>query len=426
VRYEYRIGLRYLRARRRERFVSLIALISLGGVALGTFALTVTLSVMSGFQQDLRQRLLAFTPQVTIERAEGGAFDAAELTRKIEAMPQVAAAAPFISAQVMAVSDAGSARPGYVSGAMLRGVIARDNPVLTDLQRTLDAGSLEGLEKRHTIEVSDGGQKRKVELPGAIVGRGLAGDLGLRLGDPIVLISPVSLGGATGPPRLRRFVVAGFFHSGMFEFDSSLVFVGLKDGRTLLADDPLLQSGLELRLKNLFDAPQVGRRIAALAGPQFRVSNWTEANAPLFSALQLEKFTYFLVLLLIVLVAAFNIIATLVMVVMERRKEIAILRTMGARATSVAMIFLFDGMALGLAGTAIGTGGGFITSWAIGRYHLIQLPADLFMVSAVPVRLYPSNFLLVALAAIALCICAAIYPALRARSLSPVEVIRYE
>jgi len=146
----------------------------------------------------------------------------------------------------------------------------------------------------------------------------------------------------------------------------------------------------------------------------------------LFSALQLEKFTYFLVLLLIVLVAAFNIIATLVMVVMERRKEIAILRTMGARAASVAMIFLFDGMALGLAGTAIGTGSGFITSWAIGRYHLIQLPADLFMVSAVPVRLYPSNFLLVALAAIALCICAAIYPALRARSLSPVEVIRYE
>ncbi len=426
MRYEYRIGLRYLRARRRERFVSLIALISLGGVALGTFALTVTLSVMSGFQEDLRERLLAFTPQVTVERALGGAFGGAALERKIAALPEVAAVAPFVTAQVMAVSDTGSARPGYVSGAMLRGVIARNNPVLTDLQRTLAAGTLEGLETRHAIEVSDRGEKRKVELPGAIVGRGLADDLGLRLGDPVVLISPVSLGGAAGPPRLRRFVVAGYFHSGMFEFDSSLVFVSLKDARALLADDPLLESGLELRLKNLFDAPAVARRISELGGPDFRVSNWTEANAPLFSALQLEKFTYFLVLLLIVLVAAFNIIATLVMVVMERRKEIAILRTMGARAASVAAIFLFDGAALGVAGTAIGTGSGFITSWLIGRYQLIQLPADLFMVSAVPVRLYPSNFVMVALAAVALCVCAAIYPALRARSLSPVEVIRYE
>jgi lipoprotein-releasing system permease protein len=229
-----------------------------------------------------------------------------------------------------------------------------------------------------------------------------------------------------GAPRLRRFVVTGYFHSGWYEFDAALVFVSLKAGRALLADDPQLQTGLEFRLSNMFDAPASAAQIQAIAGPDFKVSDWTHTNAPLFSALQLEKFVYFLVLLLIVLVAAFNIIATLVMVVMERRKEIAILRAMGARAGSIAAIFLCEGAALGVVGTVLGVGAGFVTSWAIGAYHLIHLPADLFMVSAVPVRLYSLNFIAVAVAAVALCVIAALYPAMHARSLSPVEVIRYE
>jgi lipoprotein-releasing system permease protein len=242
----------------------------------------------------------------------------------------------------------------------------------------------------------------------------------------MIVISPASLGAGAGAPRLRRFVVAGFFYSGMYEFDSSLMFVGLNQGRALLADDPQVASGLEIRLQNLFDAPAVDRQIAAIAGTGFKVSDWTETNAPLFSALKLEKFTYFLVLLLIVLVAAFNIVATLVMVVMERRKEIAIVRAMGARAGSIAAICLCEGAALGVGGTTIGVGLGFAASFLIGKYHLIHLPPDLFMVSAVPVRLYAVNFVAVAIAAIILCLCGAIYPALQARSLRPVEVIRYE
>ena len=212
----------------------------------------------------------------------------------------------------------------------------------------------------------------------------------------------------------------------MYDFDSTLVFVALKDGRALLADDASLESGLELRLHNMFDAPQVRDKIAAMAGPDFEVKDWTTANAPLFAALALEKFTYFMVLLLIVLVAAFNIIATLVMVVMERRREIAIVRTMGARAASVASIFLCEGAALGVIGTVLGVGAGFVTAFLIGRYHLIHLPADMFMVSAVPVMINPWNFVLVAAATIVLCLAAAIYPALQAARLSPVEVIRYE
>jgi len=426
LRFEFLIGLRYLRARRRERFVSLIAIISLAGVTLGTFALTVALSVMSGFQEDLRNRLLAFTPQITIERADGGVWNPADLAKKVSTIPGVIASAPFVTSQVMAVSSSDSGMPGLVSGGILRGVVAHDNPVLKELKDTLESGSLDGLETTHPVTIIDKGVKRQVELPGVIIGKALSYQIGVKPGDPVILISPASLGAGIGPPRLKRFVVVGFFHSGMFEFDSTLMFTDLKNGRALLADNAQLESGLELRLANMFDAPAIRNKIAALAGPDFEVSDWTTANAPLFSALQLEKFTYFMVLLLIVLVAAFNIIATLVMVVMERRKEIAIVRTMGSRAASVAAIFLCEGGALGVIGTVIGVGAGFVTSFLIGKYHLIHLPADMFMVSDVPVVLNPWNFIAVAAATIVLCLLAAIYPALQAARLSPVEVIRYE
>ncbi|HEV2171563.1 MAG TPA: ABC transporter permease [Candidatus Binatus sp.] len=426
LRYEFLIGLRYLRARRRERFVSLIASISLAGITIGTFTLSVALSVMSGFEIDLRARLLAFTPQITIERSDGGVWNPGELEKKIAAIPEVTASAPFVTSQVMAVSSADSGAPGLVSGGILRGVEPHDNPVLTELKNTLESGSLTDLETTHPVTIVDKGVKRVVQLPGAIIGKSLAFELGVRPGDPVILISPTSLGAGIGPPRLKRFVVAGFFHSGMYDFDSTLIFVGLKDGRALLADDASLESGLELRLRNMFDAPAVRNQIAAIAGPDFEVKDWTTANAPLFAALKLEKLTYFMVLLLIVIVAAFNIIATLVMEVMERRKEIAILRTMGALARSIAQIFLSQGAAVGVGGTVIGVGSAFIACYLIGKYHLIHLPPDMFMVSAVPVQLNPWNFVLVAVATIVLCMLASLYPALQAARLSPVEVIRYE
>jgi lipoprotein-releasing system permease protein len=424
--YELTIALRYLRARRRERFVSLIAIISLAGVTLGSFALSVALSVMSGFEIDLRARLLAFTPQITIERSDGAVWNPADLQQKLAAIPQVSAVAPFVTSQVMAVSTTDSGAPGLVSGGILRGVQPHDNPVLTELKNTLESGTLADLETTHPVTVVDKGVKRQVELPGAIIGKSLAFELGVRPGDPVILISPASLGAGIGPPRLKRFIVTGFFHSGMFDYDSTLVFVALKDGRALLADDASLESGLEVRLVNMFDAPAMRTKIAALAGPGFEVSDWTTANAPLFSALKLEKFTYFMVLLLIVLVAAFNIIATLVMVVMERRKEIAILRAMGAVAASVAAIFLIQGAVLGVVGTVVGDGTGFVISYLIGKYHLIHLPADMFMVSNVPVQLNPWNFIAVAVATIALCLLAAIYPAMQATRLSIAEILRYE
>jgi lipoprotein-releasing system permease protein len=427
MRFEYLIGMRYLRARRRERFVSLIALISLGGVAIGTFALTVVLAVMSGLQEDLRDRLLALNPHVVVTTTDpAAAASQPALQRRIEELAGVVGVAPYISSQVMVVSTTPTGIPAYVSGGTMRGVIAQNNPVLRELQRTLVAGSLAALARSYAITVSDHGVKHSVNLPGVIVGKSLASDLGVRIGNPMIVISPASLGAAAGAPRLRRFVVVGLFRSGMYEFDSALMFAPLASTQALLADYPQADSGLEVRVSDLFAAPAIARQIGAIAGASYTVRDWTQNNAPLFEALKLETFTYFLVLLLIVLVAAFNIVATLVMVVMERRKEIAILRAMGARASSIAWIFLCEGAALGVGGTALGVGVGFLTALAIGKYHLVQLPPDLFIVSVLPVRLYPVNFVAVAIAAIALCIGGALYPALKARALSPVEVIRYE
>ncbi len=243
-----------------------------------------------------------------------------------------------------------------------------------------------------------------MDLPAAILGKSLAEDLDVGIGDTVTVISPTSFGVAADVPRLKRFVVGGLLHSGMSEYDSTLLFVRLDQARALAGDSPQFDHGLEVRLVNIFDAPALAGRIAQMLGPDYKVSDWSQTNVGLFSGLKLETFTHFLVLLLIVLVAAFYIVATLVMVVMERRKEVAILQAMGAPANSVAAIFLFEGTLLGLAGTIAGVGAGFVTSYLIGKYHLIHLPPDVFMVSAVPARLYPSNFLLVAISAIALCV----------------------
>jgi lipoprotein-releasing system permease protein len=417
--------MRYLRARRRERFVSLIAIISLAGVMLGTFALTVDLAVMSGFEEDLHQRLLAFTPHLTIQTPQGQSPDTS-LIGRVTALPGVLGVAPYVSGQVLLASSETATSAGYVkSGAVMRGVEAPKNPVLADLTRALTPNALAELGTPHPITEGVGAQRREVDLPGVILGKSLAADLDVAIGHVITVISPSSFG-AADIPRLKRFVVVGFLHSGMAEYDSSLLFVNLTQALALAGDSPQFERGLEVRLSNVLDAPAMRQRIVRMLGPDYTVSDWTQTNIGLFSGLKLETFTHFLVLLLIVLVAAFNIVATLVMVVMERRKEVAILQAMGAPANSVAAIFLFEGTLLGMVGTVAGVVAGFIVSFLIGKYHLIHLPPDVFMVSAVPARLYPANFLLVAVAAIALCICAALYPAWQARSLSPVEVLRYE
>jgi len=425
VRFEFLIGLRYLRARRKERFVSLIAVISLAGVMLGTFALSVDLAVMSGFEADLHSRLLAFTPHITVQMPPAASYSA--LRAKLQTLPGVVAVAPYVSGQVLLASSGSRGTAGYVkSGGLLRAVTVGQQSVLAHFSSMLSPGALGALGRLHSVSVGQGGQARVVQLPAIILGAELGADLDVDLGDVITVICPLGFGATSEIPPLKRFVVAGFFHSGMAQYDSTLLFANLAQVQALVGDSPQFERGLELRIKDIFQAPALASRVARLAGAGATVSDWTQTDTGLFAGLKLETFTHFVVLLLIVLVAAFNIVATLVMVVMERRKEIAILRAMGARAMAVGGIFVFEGAMLGLVGTILGVGAGFVASLLIGKYHLIHLPADVFMVSAVPARLEPRNFLLVALAAVILCLAAALYPAWQARSLSPVEVIRYE
>ena len=380
---------------------------------------------MAGFERELRSRLLAFSPEILIER-QAATSSNAKVESTITGTPDVVAVAPFLSSQVMIVAYNSEGRPAYVSGGVLHALEPKRNLVLTELPRILVGGNLATLSSSHPVTVTEQGVKRVVELPGAIVGESLASQLGLRIGDPFVVVSPATMLQGMGTPRLRRFVVGAMFYSGMYQYDSTLVLVARRQAQALLNGDPAARTGYQVRVERLFDAPRIGEQIAQHLGPGFKVSDWTEANAPLFSALRLEKLTYFIVLLLFVLVAAFNIIATLVMVAMERRRELAIMRAMGARAASVASIFLWEGAILGIAGTAIGSSLGIAVAYLVGRYRLIHLPPDVFMVSWVPAQLSAANFGAVAAAAVVLCLAAAVYPALRARALSPVEIIRYE
>jgi lipoprotein-releasing system permease protein len=418
MRYELLIGLRYLRAKRKEAFISLITLISMLGVTIGVMTLNIVLSVMTGFEEDLRDRILGFNPQVIVMGQNEGVADAAAEVRRIEAVPGVVAAAPFVNGQVMLAAERN------VTGASVRGVSPQAADVV-DLERHLKDGRLQDLATRHDVPL-DEGRGGTVELPGIIIGKDVARHLGLGIGDPVTVISPLATPTAIGMvPRVKRFVVVGLFDSGMAEYDASLVYMNLPDAQRFF-DLGAAVSGIEVRVSDLYQAKAVGDRIRALLGPTFRVRDWMDVNHNLFSALRLEKTVYFIVLLLIVLVAAFNIVATLIMVVMEKRKDIAIIKSMGATRASVGRIFTFKGMVVGGVGTLLGNLFGFVICWLLKRYQFVELPKDVFYVNTLPVKMYPEYFAIVTLASLLICWLATVYPSRQAARLAPVDVIRYE
>jgi lipoprotein-releasing system permease protein len=418
MRYELFIGLRYLRAKRKEAFISLITVISMLGVVIGVMTLNIVLSVMTGFEEDLRDRILGFNPQVIVLTFNGTVSDYPSVVQRIEKVAGVVAAAPFVYGQVMLSAQQN------VTGAVVRGVLPKADGV-TDLQRHLKQGTVEALGELHDVPLDDG-KAGVVELPGIIVGKDVARQLGLLVGDPVNVISPIATPTAVGMvPRVKRFVVVGLFDSGMAEYDSSLVYMDLASAQKFfdLGDKV---TGIEVRGTDLYRAKSIGDRIREVLGFPFRVRDWMEINHNLFSALQLEKTVYFIVLLLIVLVAAFNIVATLIMVVMEKRKDIAILKSMGATRSGVGRIFVFKGMIIGIVGTLLGNAGGYIACVLLKRYQFIELPKDVFYVNTVPVKMYPEYFLMVTAASLLICLLATVYPARQAARLAPVDVIRYE
>jgi lipoprotein-releasing system permease protein len=421
VRYELFISLRYLRAKRREAFISLITVITAVGVMIGVMTLDIVLSVMTGFEEDLRDRILGFNPHIVISSLTGPISDYEQIVEKVRQVPGVVAAAPFVYSQVMVTSRQS------VAGVLVRGLEPPRANDVVDLVDHLRDGSLAGLGREQEITVHDGTEERSVSLSGVIIGRALAQQLGVILGDPINVVSP--LNNTPGPlglvPKVKRFVVAALFDSGMYSYDEGLMMMSLADAQGFFGLGNRA-TGVEVRVQDVYAAQMIARRLETTLGFPYKARDWTESQRNLFAALALEKTVYFVVLLLIILVAAFNIIATLIMVVMEKRKDIAVLKSMGASSRSVGRIFIYKGLIIGVVGTLLGTLLGYGGCWLLDHYHFIELPKDVFYVATLPVKIYPENFVMVAAASIIICLLATIYPARQAARLAPVEVIRYE
>jgi lipoprotein-releasing system permease protein len=338
-----------------------------------------------------------------------------QVIAQVEQQDGVVAASPTIYGQVMLT--AGS----RVSGVVVRGIDPDRVNKVVDVQSFVKEGTLAGLKAQHPIAVED----RTVLLPGIILGERLANQLGVFLGSPVQVVSPLGSPTAIGViPKVRRFVVVGVLRTGMSEVDSTLVFMGLAEAQKFFELGEAV-TNIELRVGNVNQSRQIADRLQQQLGFPYFAEDWTRLWPNLFSALELEKTVYFLVLLLMVLIGAFNIVSTLVMVVMEKKKDIAILRSMGATQQSIRRIFLLKGCLIGIVGTISGVVLGLLVCGLISQYQF-KLPDGVFLISTVPVRVYASNFVLVACASFIVCLLASIYPARQAAKLDPVEIIRYE
>ena len=414
--YELFIGLRYLRARRSETFISLITVISVLGVMIGVMTLNVVMAVMTGFEETLRDRLLGINAHVALVKSGDPLRDYEQLLERVRKESGVVAAAPTIYGQVMVTSGP------RVSGVFVRGVDPDQVNRVVDIEKYVKEGNLQELKKPQAIQVED----RTVLLPGVILGVRLANQLGVFRGSPIQVVSPLGSPTAIGViPKVRRFVVVGIFDSGMSEIDSTLVYMSLGDAQKFFELGDAV-TNIEIRVQDVYQAKTVADSIQRKLGFPYLTEDWSRLWPNLFSALKLEKTVYFLVLLLMVLIGAFNIISTLIMVVMEKRKDIAILQSMGAPRAGIRKIFLIKGCVIGVVGTGLGVLFGLAICLLIQKYRFIELPKDVFLISTVPVRIYWSNFLLVGFASLGVCLLASIYPARQAAKLDPVEIIRYE
>jgi lipoprotein-releasing system permease protein len=408
--FETFVALRMLRGVRRQKgFISLSSVFSIAGVAVGVMALIVVIGVMTGFDEDLKTKILSVNPEVIILSKEGRISNYGQVADRIKAMPGVESVQPYLYTPVM------FSTPGNISGGMLRGL----DPSL------LKSGGPKHL-KLQKGSFTDVAKFEPGEPPPAAVGNELARRLNLQVGDFFNLFIPRGTLTPMGQlPRLRLFRVAAIFHSGMYEFDASLLYVSLPAIQELLGFGPRV-TGLEVSLKNIYAAQEMGKEISAHLGPDFFSRDWINMNYSLFSALKLEKIAMFVILTLIILVAAFGIASTLFMMVMKKTKEIAILKSMGATRQSIMQIFVMDGLLIGFFGTALGLVLGLVTCGLLQRYEFIQLPRDVYLISTLPVKIETMDLVYIVGAAVLISFLATLYPSWQASRLDPVEAIRYE
>ena len=405
--YQLFIALRYLRTKKKHKGISVNTLISTGGVAVGVMALLVVLSVMSGFHEDLQKKILGVNAHMVVLNYKGTMPGYQDVVERLKGDRDILSSAPFVMGQVM-VSFGKKAH-----GVFLRGVNPDLEKQTTEIGRFMKEGGIEALAS-------------KGQTPGIIIGKELASSLGAFKGDTINILSPVGKIGPLGMlPKVRQFRIVGIFEVGMFEYDSNLVLTDLKAAQEFF-DMKDEVTGIQLRLADIYKASAVRERIQNKLGFPLYAKDWMQMNRNLFSALKLEKFAMFIILILIILVASFNIVSTLIMNVIEKKREIAILKTMGATDKGVMTIFMLQGILIGLVGTIIGVTGGYLFCYILNTYEIIKLPPDIYYLSHLPVKTKLFDFIVVSLSAIIISFLATIYPAWQAARINPVEPLRYE
>jgi lipoprotein-releasing system permease protein len=401
--FEFFLGLRYLKAKRKQAFVSIISIISVVGVMVGVMALIVVLSVMNGFRIDLMSKIMRVNTHVLIQNYEGYVTNYIDTMKKIEKMEGVVEATPSIDSGVMVNGE----------GGLIRGIDTRSVGKVMDIKPLIKDGSLSSLDELHN------------GLPGIIIGSEFAGRIGVSIGD---IITIVSFQGKKTPlgrsPNSRKYVVTGLFSSGYYQYDYTMTFVSLKEAQDLLGIDDSV-TGIEVKVKDPEKSDVIGKAISKALGYPFWSIDWKASNKTLVSALNLEKYTMFIILTMIILVGALNIISALVMVVMEKSRDIAILRAMGATKRSLMRIFMIQGLFVGVAGTLGGLLSGLGLCYFISKYRLV-LPQDIYYIDRLPVAVNPFDVTLITLAAIIISFLATIYPSWHASKMNPVEALRYE
>ncbi len=405
--FELFVAVRYLLARRKQAFISLISLISTLGVMVGVMALLIALALMTGLQGELRDRIVGSSAHIFVLKA-AGIENFEEDIAKLKKVPRVTGAAPAILGQGIII---GPTQNGYVT---IKGVIPALEAEVTDIEKAIQSGSLDAL---NPVEGRP---------PGILIGRELANKLGTFVGDDVQLMTPE--GGVLSPfamvPTQRRYRVVGLFSLGLFEFDQAYAFVHLNDAKRLTGQST--PSLIELRVDDMFDAAKIADSIPGIAGEEYMPQDWSDLNQSLFSALALEKLAISVTIGLIVMVAALNIVASLVLLVMEKSRDIAILKTMGSSAASIRRIFMLQGLVIGLIGTTAGAVAGWAVIYIADRYKLVSVPLDVYQISHVPFRLEFMDFVTVIISAIVICFIATIYPSRQAAKLDPAQALRYQ
>jgi lipoprotein-releasing system permease protein len=419
MQFELFVASRYLRAKRRQAVIGVITVISIIGVAAGVASLIVALAINNGFRQDLQDRLLSSTSHINLLRIQSdGIRDWESLLARLEKEPHVVAGAPAIYEQVLL------SRGARAQGGILKGIVPQDESEVSSILNTITQGSAAALAPSPTPSTSESEQTSS--LPPIVLGKDMSDELGASVGTVITVTSPQ---GELTPfgvvPKYKRFKVVGIFSSGFYDYDNSWAFIRLSDAQRLF-DLTDVVSVLEFKVDDIYKAGEIGRKLEEAAGKGFMSTNWMEQNHALFHALRLERVVTFITIGLIVFVAALNILISLIMMVMEKTRDIAVLVSMGAKRRQIRRIFIYQGVLIGVLGTLIGLIAGYAISWAAGTYHLVSLSAEVYSIDYVPFAMRVQDGVLVAVVAIGISFIATLYPSWSAASVLPAEALRYE